>query len=67
MLGSLFFLATESPNSNLLSLNPNSGIRAAVKDADGFDFVFVVYDELTETGDQCFGSFFGFRVKTGGQ
>jgi hypothetical protein len=42
-------------------------MRAAVKDADGFDFVFVVFDELTKTGDQCFGSLFSVRIKTGGQ
>ena len=55
----LFFAVSTVPQSG--------GIRAAVKDADGFDFVFVVGDELTETGDQCFGSLPGFGIKTGGQ
>ena len=50
-----------------LAVTQSGGVRAAVKDADGFDFVFVVFDELPETGDQCFGSFLGFGVKTGGQ
>ena len=50
-----------------LAVTQSGGVRAAVKDADGFDFVFVVFDELTKTGDQCFGSLFGFGVKTGGQ
>ena len=50
-----------------LAVTQSGGIRAAVKDADGFDFVFVVFDELTKTGDQRFGSFFGFGIKAGGQ
>ena len=50
-----------------LAVTQSGGVRAAVKDFDGFDFGFVVFDELTETGDQCFSSFFGFGVKTGGQ
>ena len=50
-----------------LAVTHSGGIRAAVKDADGFDFVFVVGDELTETGDQRFGSLPGFGIKTGGQ
>ena len=36
-------------------------------DIDGFDFVFVVFDELTKTGDRRFGALFGFGIKAGGQ
>ena len=50
-----------------LAVTQSGGVRAAVKDADGFDFGFVVFDELTETGDQCFGSLLGFGIKAGGQ
>ena len=49
-----------------LAVPQSGGVRAAVKDADGFDFGFVVFDELTKTGDQCFGSLFGFGIETGG-
>ena len=50
-----------------LAVTQSGGLRAAVKDADGFDFGFVVFDELTKTGDQCFGSLLGFGIKAGGQ
>ena len=50
-----------------LAVPQSGGIRSAVMDADGFDFVFVVFDELPETGDQCFGSFLGFGIETGSQ
>ena len=40
-----------------LAVTQSGGVRAAVKDADGFDFVFVVFGELTKTGDQFFGGF----------
>ena len=50
-----------------LAVTQSGGVRAAVKDADGFDFGFVVFDELTKTGDQCFGSFFGFGIEIGSQ
>ena len=49
-----------------LAVTQSGGVWAAVKDADGFDFGFVVFDELTKTGDQCFGSLFGFGIKAGG-
>ena len=48
-----------------LAVTQSGGVRAAVKDADGFDFGFVVFDELTKTGDRCFGSLFGFGIETG--
>ena len=49
-----------------LAVPQSGGIRAAVEDADGFDFVFVVSDKLTKSGDKCFGLLFGFGIKAGG-
>ena len=34
-----------------LAVTQSGGVGAAVKDFDGFDFGFVVFDELTKTGD----------------